>query len=132
MKRKIDRRNERLQRWDIITISKAGDADHLDEMIRLLQDSRTPYDNARHIVRALGKIPHEKTETELLRISRVANGLILGDVAEAFGRLRTTAAKPLLLTWTNHEISWVREKSSWALKRFAEARTSNRVPVTEG
>ena len=118
MKKRIDRRSEDLQRWDIITVSLGQDVSHIDDMIRLLREPRTTYENARHIVRALGKMPESRCEDVLKQMAVTAEGVILGDVAEAFGRLGLQGTREILGRWLAHEVTWVREKASWAIRQL--------------
>jgi len=117
-KKHINQKDEDLQRADIIAVSRRADASRLGELLHLLAAKGTSYANRRHIVRALGRIGGDKAEQAILDALTRGSGLVLGDAAEAAGRLSIRAALPLLRQLTIHREDWVRQKSSWAIRRM--------------
>ena len=118
MRRKIDRRNEDLLRADIIDVSRQRDAAYIPLLLELLWDTRTPQQNRRHIVRALGQMGDQSVAPALLAILRSDEGLIVGDAAHALGALGSADAIPRLQELSDSEEDWVAQKARWALKRL--------------
>ncbi len=117
-KKRINKKDEDLQRFGIIRVSCAADASHLKELLCLLRDKRTTYANRRHVVRALGRIGGAEAKEAILSVLTSGSGLILGDAAEAAGKLSIRDALPTLHGLTEHRLDWVRQKSAWAIGRM--------------
>jgi hypothetical protein len=110
--------DETFRRWAVIDISKHKMRDYEDVLLQRYC-SEESYDLKRHIVRALGNIGGEKTCTLLVAAVRTEQGLILGEIAEAIGKLRIRDAIPDLLQLEKSPVSWVSQKARWALRRVA-------------
>ena len=74
--------------------------------------------NKRHIVRALGNIGDQSVGRHLLQLLDYEHGLILGDIAEALGKLQSIASKEQLQGLAEHHLPWVVQKARWALKKL--------------
>ena len=92
MKHRIDSRAEDVQRLAILKASKDRDVSYVPHLIHLLSDPDTCLNNRRHIVRALGHIGHQSAEAPLLHILVSESDLIVGDAAQALGRLGAVSA----------------------------------------
>ena len=49
-----------------------------------------------------------------------ANGRIVGDAAEALGRLREPRARDILERCKESDVDWIRNKATWALRQLDE------------
>jgi HEAT repeat protein len=119
MARRLHKGDETLRRWKIIDASRAGDASMLPQLLARLDADET-YHNRRHIVRALGKIGGPPAEVKLLEMLGSERGLILGDIAHALGKLRSSRAAAPLRGLRDHESEWVRQNVSFALRRLGD------------
>jgi HEAT repeat protein len=117
MAKRLHKGNESIRAGKIMAASRAGDANLLPQLLARL-DSNETYENKRHIVRALGNVGDPKAEAKLLELLQVQRGLMLGDIAEALGKLRSRRAVPMLRSLSDHKLEWVRQCANRALKRF--------------
>jgi HEAT repeat protein len=117
MGKHLHKGDEKARRMKIIDASRNGDAALLPQLLSRLDAAET-YDNKRHIVRALGNIGGPRAEQRLLELLRTHPGLILGDVAQALGKLGSRQAVPALKSLRDHEIEWVRQNANAALRRL--------------
>ncbi len=87
---------------------------------QLVQLLRTEVDesNRRQIVRALGHLALAEAAPVLVAMLASESGLMLGDLAEALGRLRVHEARSRLEELQQHPIDWVQNKTRWALRRL--------------
>lgn len=118
MAKHLHKGDETRRRWKIIDASRSGDASVLPQLLARLGGNET-YENKRHIVRALGNIGGRCAEARLLESLGSEQGLILGDIAQALGRLRSRRAAVLLRGLSDHESEWVRQNAAFALRRLA-------------
>lgn len=105
------------RRKKIINASKSKDKRYLPQLIGLLESDET-YENKRHIIRAIGNIGELRVVDMLNELIILEKGLILGDIAEALGKLKHESSKEVLLTLQNHKLAWVSEKARWALQQI--------------
>jgi len=119
MAKHLHKGDETLRRWKIIDASRARDARLLPQLLARLDGDET-HENKRHIIRALGKIGGPHAEAKLLELVGTQQGLILGDIAQALGKLGSRQAAPKLKGLCDHESEWVRQNASFALRRFLE------------
>lgn len=61
-----------------------------------------------------------RAEDRLLELLGVEHGLILGDIAQALGKVGSRRAAPVLEAIRDHESEWVRQNVNFALRRFAD------------
>jgi HEAT repeat protein len=115
MKKRLHKGDASIRAGKIMSASRAGDASALPQLLARL-DSNETYDNKRHIVRALGNIGGSKAEVKLLELLQSQSGLMLGDIAEALGKLRSRRAIPMLKSLSDHKLEWVRQSVSRALR----------------
>jgi HEAT repeat protein len=115
--KQLHKGDETLRRWKIIDASRSGDSSLLPQLLARL-DSDESYDNKRHIVRALGNIGGPLAEAKLIELLASQQGLILGDIAQALGKLGSRLAVPSLQSLGDHEAEWVRQNVSFALGRL--------------
>jgi len=109
--------DEDLRRWAVIDISKSRNPVYVPELLRRF--SIEPSEHVRrHIVRALGNIRSSAAVPMLLDILTNGSGLIIGDAAEALGRLREPAARDALARLVGSKQDWVRNKATWALRQL--------------
>ena len=120
MSKRLHNGDETRRRWKIIDVSRAADVSSLPQLLARLNSDET-YSNKRHIVRALGNIGGEKAECKLLELLSSQRGLILGEIAEALGKLRCRRALPTLRSMCDHESPWVRQNVTRALRRLLGA-----------
>jgi hypothetical protein len=106
-----------LRRWCVIYISKNRLVQYENALLDLLETERD-VSNQRHIVRGLGNIGSARSVEPLLRHLCQGQGLILGDVAEALGKLNVRDARPEIERLTQSEVCWVAEKARWALRQL--------------
>lgn len=109
--------DETLRRWKIIDGSRAGDMSLLPQLLARL-DGEESQENRRHIIRALGNIGGTRVEARLLELLNAERGLILGDIAQALGKLGSRSAAPGLKGLLDHESEWVRQNARFALRRL--------------
>ena len=117
MAKHLHKGDETRRRWKIIDASRTGDANLLPQLLAQL-DGDESYDNKRHIIRALGNIGGSPAEDKLIGLLGSQRGLILGDIAQALGKLGSRRAVPALKGLREHEIEWVRQNVSFALRQF--------------
>ena len=117
MVKQLHKGTEDDRRARIIDISRARDAAYLPQLLARL-DSDETYENRRHIVRALGNIGDQNAEAKLLGLLEAEEGVILGDVCEALGKLHSERARPLLETLSGVNLEFVAQKAQWALKQL--------------
>jgi HEAT repeat protein len=118
----LDSCEEDVRRWAIIHISRNKLRQYEDKLINLLA-AESGINNRRHLVRALGKIGSQRALSRIIEIIKDEEGLIVGDAAEALGRLRAAEAKTILEGLAASPIPWIANKSRWALKELARAET---------
>jgi HEAT repeat protein len=123
MAKNLHNGDESLRRFKIIGASRAGDASFLPQLLARL-DSNETRDNKRHIVRALGNIGGPKVEAKLIELLGTQSGPILGDVAQALGKLGSRRAIPTLNAFCDHKSEWVRQNVRFALQRLTRRRSS--------
>lgn len=99
----------------IVSVSRKADVRYVPQLIALLTSDES-YGNKRHAVRALGTLGQEDTSEHLVKALAESEGLMLGDICEALGRLNCRAALPRLYELQEHKLEWVRQKASWAVK----------------
>jgi HEAT repeat protein len=121
MAKHLQKGDEAHRRWKIIDASRSADASLLPQLLAPL-DGDESYDNKRHIVRALGNIGSPQVEEKLVGLLGSQQGLILGDVAQALGKLRARRSGPALEGVSDHESEWVRQNVNFALRRIANRR----------
>jgi HEAT repeat protein len=119
MAKHLHKGNEASRRWKIIDASRAGDASLLPQLLARL-DSDESYGNKRHIIRSLGNIGGTQAEVKLIGLLGSQQGLILGDIAQALGKLGSRRAVPALKGLCNHESEWVRQNISFALSQLTK------------
>jgi HEAT repeat protein len=119
MPKHLHKGDETLRRLKIIDASRAGEPSLLPQLLARF-DSDETLENKRHITRALGKIGGPSAEAKLLELLGTQQGLILGDIAQALGKLESRQAAPLLKGLCNHESEWVRQNASFALRKLRE------------
>ena len=117
MAKELHEGGETRRRWRIIDASRAGDASLLPQLLAQLDGDESP-DNKRYIVRALVNIGGARAEDKLIELLETQRGLILGDVAQALGKLGSRRAVPLLKNLRDHESEWVRQNVAFALGRI--------------
>jgi HEAT repeat protein len=117
MSKRLHKGDESRRRWKIIDASRAGDASLLPQLLARL-DGNESYDNKRHIVRALGNIGGPRAEEKLIALVGTQRGLILGDIAHALGQIGSRQALPALKNLCNHELEWVRQNASFAVRKL--------------
>jgi HEAT repeat protein len=117
MKKRLHKGDESIRAGKIMSASRAGDASMLPQLLARL-DSNELYENKRHIVRALGNIGGSKAEAKLLELLQSQRGLMLGDIAEALGKLRSRRAVPRLRSLCDHKLEWVRHSANRAVTRI--------------
>jgi HEAT repeat protein len=117
MAKQLHKGDEERRRWNLIDASRAGDRDLLPQLLARL-DSDETVENKRHVVRALGNIGGPEAEAKLLELLTTESGLILGDLANALGRLRLRAALPALKELKDHPLEWVRQNVAFAERRL--------------
>ncbi len=113
---RLHKGDEERRRWKIIDASRSADAELLPQLLARIDVES--YENRRHIVRALGRIGGPKAEEKLIALLAGEKGPILGEVAQALGRLRTRQAAPVLRPLADHESEWVRQNARFALRRI--------------
>src|SRR4051812_29209464 len=101
MAKHLHKGDESHRRWKIIDASRSGDASLLPQLFARLAAGET-YENRRHIVRALGNIGGPRAEAKLLELLGSEGGPILGEVAQAIGKLRSRRAIPALKSLCDH------------------------------
>ncbi len=69
---------------------------------------------------ALGNIGGQQAEAALLEQLASERGLILGDLAQALGKLRSRLAVSTLKSLRDHELEWVRQNARFALRRLSK------------
>jgi HEAT repeat protein len=107
--------DESRRRQKIMRASRAEDTEMLPQLLARLNADET-CENKRHIVRALGNIGGPLAEARLLELLGTSKGLILGDIAQALGKLGSLRAVPKLKGMRNHEVEWVRQNVNFALQ----------------
>lgn len=105
------------RRWKIIEVSKAQDSRYLPQLYARLESDET-YDNKRHIIRALGSINTKESGTVLMRLLGSSQGLILGDICRALGRLGFIESVPEIKKYANHSEVWVKQEANGAIKKL--------------
>ncbi|WP_435008745.1 HEAT repeat domain-containing protein [Tundrisphaera lichenicola] len=118
MAKHLHKGDERRRRWKIIDASRAGDPSVLPQLLARLDGGETS-ENRRHIVRALGNIGGPQAEARLLELLASERGPILGEVAQAIGKLGLRRASSMLRGLRDHESEWVRQNVGFALKQLA-------------
>jgi HEAT repeat protein len=118
MAKHLHKGDEAHRRWKIIDASRAADASLLPQLLARL-DSDVSYDNKRNIVRALGNIGGPLVDEKLVGPLGSQQGPILGDVAQALGKLGSRRSVPALRGLSDHESAWVRQNVNFALRRIA-------------
>ncbi len=118
MAKHLHKGDESHRRWKIIDASRSGDASLLPQLLARLASGET-YENRRHIVRALGNIGGPQAEAKLVELLGTERGPILGEVAQAVGKLRSRQAIPALRGLIAHESEWVRQNAAFALRQLA-------------
>ena len=113
----LSKGDEDIRRWNIIDISKARDARYIPQLVARLESDET-YENKRHIVRALGNIGDSSVGEVLLSKLQTEQGLIVGEIAEALGKLNISYAYEELQNFTNHSTPLISEKASGAIKKI--------------
>jgi HEAT repeat protein len=108
--------DENLRRFAIIHISKERLTDFENHLVEMMATEQS-YANRRHIVRALGKIGTARSIGLLLGILSEPDGLILGDAAQALGRLRVPDAVGRLQELTASRVEWIAGQARWALSQ---------------
>ena len=116
MTKHLHKGDEAHHRWKIIDDSRAADASLLPQLLARLDGDA---DNKRHIVRALGNIGGPQVEEKLVGLLGSRQGLILGDVAQALGKLGSRRSVLALKGFSDHESAWVRQNVNFALRRIA-------------
>ena len=105
------------RRSKVIAASRSHNPIYLPQVLERLQ--REPEQaNRRHLVRALGNIGGELAEVTLLRMLTEETGLILGDIATSLGKLGCRRAIAPLKRLASHQIPWVAQQASYALKHL--------------
>jgi len=118
MAKHLHKGDESQRRWKIIDASRSGDVGLLPQLLARLSGGET-YENRRHIVRALGNIGGPQAEAKLVELLTSERGPLLGEVAQAVGKLRLRQAIPTLKLLSVHESEWVRQNAAFALGRLA-------------
>jgi HEAT repeat protein len=108
--------DEDLRRFAIMEASRTKDASCLPRLLALLEADTYP--NRRHIVRALGNIGGEANERRLLELLKIEDGLILGDIANALGKVGSRAALPQLRELEAHPTEWVTQNARAAIRKI--------------
>lgn len=111
----LEDHDEDERRFIILDAIWDKDARYVPQFLARLSQDETP-DNRRHIVRALGRLGGPAVADALLDLAESEDGLILADIAQAFGWLRCQRAKAVLEQWTESPIHAVREKARFGLK----------------
>jgi HEAT repeat protein len=118
MAKRLHKGDESHRRWKIIEASRSADVGVLPQLLARLSSAET-YQNRRHIVRALSNIGGPQAEAKLLELLASERGPLLGEVAQAIGKLRLRQAIPALKLLSAHESEWVRQNVAFALGRLA-------------
>jgi HEAT repeat protein len=115
----LRRGDEHVHRLAIIHISREGLSDYETRLAEMMA-TEPSYANRRHIVRALGRIGSSRSVGVLLETLAEPEGLILGDAAEALGRLKAADAVSRLQELTVSRLDWVAAKARWALREIQD------------
>jgi HEAT repeat protein len=116
--------DEDVRRLAIMHISKERLTSFEGRMLKLLRTEPTDA-NRRHIVRALGKIGTASSVDTLLEVLKGQKGLILGDAAEALGRLKVSDAVERLRELRSSDVDWIANKARWALNQILHREEDN-------
>lgn len=109
-----------VRRLAIMTISKEKKNRFEDVLLNLL-GKEVDIANRRHIVRALGNMGTVTSASVLLHILANESGLILGEAAEALGKLGVKEAIPKLNDLRQCGSGFVENKVEWALKALSRS-----------
>jgi len=102
--------------WAIMDISRRADKSALPVLLSIIEGETES--NKRHVVRALGNIGGEQSINCLLSLLSSEQGLILGEIARALGKLNCIAALDRLEGLRNCETQWISECCKWAIDRI--------------
>jgi HEAT repeat protein len=109
--------SEDTQRMRIFIASRSRDPRYLRKLFAVLRRDKAEA-NRRHAVRALGNIGGAEAEGALLAVLNGERGLIVGDAAEALGRLKSKKALHRLKQLTSDEEHWVAQQATYALRNI--------------
>jgi HEAT repeat protein len=113
----LDSSNAEIRRAAIIFISKQRLQQFENALLKMLATEPT-YSNRRHIVRALGNLGSQKSVPTLLSCLDARQDLVVGDAAEALGKLKVTEAISRLQCLSDSPVEWIANKSRWALREI--------------
>ncbi len=121
MAKHLHKGDEAHRRSKIIDASRSGDASLLPQLLARLDGSET-VENRRHVVWALGNVGGPRAEEKLMELLGAERGPILGEIAQALGKIGSRRATPMLERLCDHESEWIRQNARFALRRLAAHR----------
>lgn len=111
----LDSEDEDYRRWAVIAISRCKIGGYDDKLLAML--TREPeQDLRRHIVRALGNLQSAGCVSVLLGMLDTEKGFILGEIAQALGKIGVQEARPKLEQLTQSRVEWAANQARFALK----------------